>query len=93
MNGKPPQLAIDIANALSKFVINPLLLLIFAGGMLVFIYGIVEYMWGLTRGQNTNDGKMHMLWGLVGMFVMAAAYGILRFIASSLGAPATDYIK
>jgi hypothetical protein len=76
------------ANCLSRVIINPILALIFAIGLLVFIYGIVEYMAGLASdGKSKEEGKKHMLWGLIGMFIMVAAWGILRIIASTLNVP------
>ncbi len=68
----------------STVIIDPLLLLLFAAGLLVFIWGIVEYMWSLSQGENENTGKQHMLWGLFGMFVMVAAYSFRKIIANTL---------
>ncbi len=74
-----------LANNLSKFIINPILALIFAAALLVFIWGVVEYMWGLSKdGKNSPEGKQHMLWGLIGMFLMVGAYAILKVIANTL---------
>lgn len=73
-----------LAAKLTSVVINPLIALIFAAGLLVFIYGIVEYMWGLSSGENSNEGKQHMLWGIIGMFIMVVSYSILLIIAHTL---------
>lgn len=71
----------------NQVIINPLLLLIFAAGTLVFVFGMVEFMWGLSQETaHKEQGKMHMLWGLVGLFVMISAWAIIKLIASSLGA-------
>ena len=81
------------AGCLSTVIINPLLALIFALGLLVFVWGIVEFMWGMsTEAGKKDEGKKHMLWGLVGMFVMVAAYAIIKIIASTLGPSATQYL-
>ncbi|MSR71012.1 hypothetical protein EXS62_03155 [Candidatus Kaiserbacteria bacterium] len=75
-----------LVNCLAQYVINPLLLLLFAIGMLVFVYGTVEFMAGLSElNDKKEEGKKHMLWGLVGMFVMAAAYAIVKLIANTVG--------
>ncbi len=77
--------AANLAGCISDVIINPLLALIFALGLLVFIWGIVEFMWGLsTEASKKDEGKQHMLWGLVGMFVMVAAYSIIKVIAATL---------
>ena len=68
-----------------EVIINPLLALIFAAGLLVFVYGIVEFLWGLSNETDAkNTGKKHMFWGVVGMFVMVAAYAIIAIIKNSI---------
>ncbi|HYF12824.1 MAG TPA: hypothetical protein VD928_00800 [Candidatus Paceibacterota bacterium] len=74
-------------------IINPIIALIFAAGLVVFIWGLVEFMWGLsTDAEGKNDGKRHMLWGIIGMFIMFAAFGILRLIANTIGPEATQFL-
>ena len=78
--------ASELAGKLTSVIINPLIALIFAAGLLVFIWGIVEYIWGLsTDTKGKEKGKQHMLWGIIGMFVMAVSYTILKIIAGTLG--------
>jgi hypothetical protein len=79
-----------ICSFIDKFnaaVINPLLLLIFAIGTLVFTYGVVEFLWGLSQDtEHRQSGKEHMLWGLVGMFVMVSAWALIKLVAGAVGA-------
>ena len=80
--------ATELASKFSDVVINPLIALVFAAGLLVFVWGMVEYLWSLSNSAKDRDqGKRHMLWGIIGMFVMTASYTILKIIANSLGAP------
>ena len=71
---------------LENVIINPLLLLLFSAGLLVFFWGVIEFLLALNVNGKTSkeDGKSHMLWGLVGMFVMVSAYALLNFIASNV---------
>lgn len=67
-------------------IINPLIALIFAAGFLVFAWGVVQFMLGLANDTEAkNDGKKHMLWGVIGMAIMMSALGILRVIANTFG--------
>lgn len=69
-------------------IINPILALLFAAGLLVFMWGIVQFLIGLSGdSESKDDGKRHMLWGVIGMFVMVAAVAIVNLVASSIGAP------
>lgn len=76
----------QFANKLSDVIINPILALLFAAGLLVFVWGVVEFLAGQNGiGEGAGQkGKMHMLWGLIGMFIMVAAYAILKLIANTL---------
>ncbi len=67
-------------------IIDPLIALIFAAGFLVFVWGIVEFLFGLSQDSEAKDnGKRHMLWGVIGMAVMMSALGIIRLIANTFG--------
>lgn len=77
-----------LAAKLAEVLVNPLIALFFAAGLLVFIWGIVQFIWGLsTETDSKEDGKWHMVWGIVGMFIMVAAYSILQIIGRTVGAP------
>lgn len=76
-----------IAGCLARVIFNPLLALIFAAGLVVFIWGLVQYLYDLNvKGEPSSDGKSHMFWGMVGMFIMAAAFTIINIIANTIGA-------
>lgn len=85
-SGKCIESAQALVGCLTDVVINPILALIFAAGLLVFVFGVVEFMVGLSgeTGEKKEAGKRHMLWGIVGMFIMAAAYSILKIIANTI---------
>lgn len=73
-----------VAN-LATYIVNPLLLLLTAVGLLVFIWGLVEFLAALNGyGERTESGKQHMFWGLVGMFVMFSAWAIMHLIADTV---------
>jgi len=83
--------ATQLTRSLTTYVVNPLLLLLFAVGLLVFVWGIVEFLFDINvRGgggeaNSKNNGKQHMLWGIVGMFVMASAWAITQLISGTVG--------
>jgi hypothetical protein len=70
----------------NTFIINPVLAVLFAFAMLVFVWGIIEFLIAVNYSGDhgkQEDGKRHMLWGLIGIFIMVSAYAILEFIASN----------
>jgi hypothetical protein len=78
----------EFAGKFSSYIINPLLALLFGVGVVVFVWGLVQYLYALNvKGEQENEeGKKHMLWGLVGMFIMAAALTIIKIISNTVGA-------
>lgn len=77
----------QLVQALNTVIINPLLVLLFAAGLAVFVYGVAEFFFKFNiRGDEhaKEDGKNHMLWGIVGMFVMASAFGIIAVIQNTV---------
>ena len=62
------------------FIINPAILLIFTAGFFLFVWGLVQFLLNLDQGGENEDGKKHILWGIVGMFIMASVYGILALL-------------
>jgi hypothetical protein len=86
------QSARQLVDTLTSIIINPLLLLIFALGLLVFIWGIVEFLLSYNLkdfSDHKENGKKHMLWGIIGMFIMASAYTMVHLIENTFPTPLT----
>ena len=74
-----------IVSALVTNIINPALLLLSGVALLVFVWGIVKFLLALSQGEKgTNEGKAHMLWGVVGMFIIVTAFGIFSLLSSTV---------
>lgn len=79
------QAASEIMNRLNDLIIKPIILLVFAAGFFLFMWGLVTFLWNSKEGEIATDGKQHMLWGIVGMFVMVSVGGILTLILGTFG--------
>ena len=75
-----------IAQRLTNLIVNPLIALVFTAGLLVFFWGVIEFLLAINADGHSSkeDGKQHMLWGLIGMFVMVAAYALFNFLVSNI---------
>lgn len=62
-------------------ILNPLIGLLFALATVIFLWGIVSYVIG-SRGDDKRleSGKKIMLWGIIGMFIMVSAWGIVEIL-------------
>lgn len=77
--------ASNLVDRFVTYIINPAILVIFAAGFFLFIYGLVRFMWTLNQGGEATEGKQHMIWGIVGMLVMVSVFGIITLITDTFG--------
>lgn len=80
-----------VEGAIGKFVeiiINPIIYILATASLLVFIYGIIEFLSQGNNPERASTGKRHMFWGIVGLFIFIASVGILRLIANTVGSSA-----
>ena len=66
-------------------IVQPLVALIFALATLIFVWGIFGFFINGEDSDARKTGQMHILWGNVGMAIMVSVYGIIRFVASTVG--------
>lgn len=70
---------------INKAIINPLIILMFAIAAIYFIYGLFEFIKDADSSDAREKGKQHIIWGLIGMFIMVAVYFIMELILGTLG--------
>lgn len=75
------QEAIKLINNIKSFIINPIIGFMIAVAVVMFLYGIVEYIWSADNDEKLEIGKRHMIYGIIGMFVMIGVFGILNLIS------------
>jgi len=52
--------------------------------LLVFIFGIVKYIWAQGNEGAKADGKKIMLGGVIALFVLFSVWGIVGFLSADL---------
>lgn len=57
----------------------------FVVAVLIFLYGLVEFLAQANNEEIRNIGKRHMLWGIIGIAIMISVFGIMQLIISTLG--------
>jgi hypothetical protein len=70
----------SLLNRIITEILNPLIGLMFAVAIAVFIWGIVEFIWNADNEQKRDQGKRHIAWGLFGLLIMATVAGIIEII-------------
>jgi len=59
-------------------ILQPIAELLLVVAVLVFIWGLVEFIQGADNEVKRTEGRSHMLWGLVGIFIMISAIPIIN---------------
>ena len=75
----------QIINKITTEIINPAIYLLFAMATLMFVYGIVTYIAASGSPQGVQKGKNIMIGGIIGLFVMASAFGIVKILCNFFG--------
>jgi len=66
-------------------IIDPIVLLIFSAGVFLFTWGLVVFLLNLDNPEARKTGVQHMLWGILGVFIMATVFGIISIITETFG--------
>lgn len=59
--------------------------LLVAVALLVFFWGLVQFILNAADEDKRKEGKQHMIWGIVGLFVMVSVWGLVGFLGSVIG--------
>ncbi len=81
--------ALQFLKNVNKAILNPLIVLLFGIALLVFLYGVFEYVRGGDSEDSRSKGTQHMFWGIFGLFIMVSALGLVNFLANTVGADTT----
>jgi len=67
----------------NRLIINPLISLLFALAVVFFLYGVFKFLANQENETKRTEGKMHMVWGVVGITVMLGVWTILNIILTT----------
>jgi hypothetical protein len=77
---------------INRVIINPLITLAFAVALIVFFVGVFQFINSEAASDSKREqGKQKIMWGLVGMFIMISAYGIIRLILGTFSITPPKY--
>jgi len=69
----------------NRHIINPLILVLFALAFVQFFIGLFTFFKAKQEEKDLTQGKQHILWGIIGMAIMASVFGIMGFLMGTLG--------
>lgn len=76
----------SIIVSLQQQILNPLITLIALAAFLYFLWGLVQFIQAGATGSTLKDeGKRHMLWGVIGLAIIFGARAILALMSDIVG--------
>ncbi|HXK37617.1 MAG TPA: hypothetical protein VJ579_00930 [Candidatus Paceibacterota bacterium] len=69
-------------------IVNPLITLGFAVAIVYLAWAVLQYTMGGDKLEK-DKLKNSLIYGVVGVAIMATVFGIMKFIAASVGAPSS----
>lgn len=85
MNGEVPQGVKDFMAKVVSEIIQPIVGILFALALVYFLYGLTVFIMNAGDSAKRTEAKSHMVWGLVGLTVMVAAWGIITVAVGTFG--------
>ncbi|MFA6386346.1 MAG: hypothetical protein WCW04_01060 [Candidatus Paceibacterota bacterium] len=76
---------VTLMGSINRVIINPLIVFLFALAVVYFVYGLVRYLLTPENEEIRTSSKSHMLWGIFGMFIMIAVFGIMNILLKTVG--------
>lgn len=65
-------------------VVEGIIFLLMGAGLLVFLWGLVRFIVRAGDAKGVEEGRNHIIWGLVALFVMTTVWGIIKLIGGEL---------
>lgn len=70
----------SLLSKIASSIFNPLITLMIAVAVVFFIYGVVEFIGAANNEEARTKGKQHMVWGIIGLFIMVSVWGIMNVL-------------
>jgi large-conductance mechanosensitive channel len=66
-------------------VVSPIIYLLASLAIAYFVWGMVVFIQNADNQEERKKGYDHMIWGIIGLFIMVSAKGIINIILSTMG--------
>ena len=84
---------VPFLNKINDAILNPIIILLFAVAFIVFVWGVIRFVRASGNGEDLADGKRHILYGIIGMFIMVSVYGIINIALDTFGIDSPEYLS
>ncbi len=70
---------------INEVIIFPLMTFMLSVALLFFLWGAYEFVANADSDEGRTKGKLHMMYGIIGMLVMVSALAILNIALGTFG--------
>lgn len=74
----------SVMDKIKSEIIQPIIILLIAVAIGYFLFGLMEFVRNQDNETAQEEGKQHMLWGVIGVAIMFSVYGILHLINTTV---------
>ena len=75
---------IPLLEKIKTAIVDPIIYFLFALALVYFLYGVLELIRNADSEEARKIGQQHVLWGVIGMFIMVSFYGIMHVICNTI---------
>jgi hypothetical protein len=81
--GSLQQLGMEIIRFMETIIVP----FIMAMALLAFLWGVLQFIRKGNEPAEREQGRQFMLWGIIGLAVMASVWGLVRILTNTIGVP------
>ncbi len=75
----------DFLGKVNAKVINPAIEFAFIIALVVFLFGVMEFIRGANNEEKRKLGRSHIFWSIVGFLIMFGVWGIINILVNTFG--------
>lgn len=76
-----------IIDQIKEHILNPIIVLLFGVALVVFLYGLFQYLYnGKVGGESRDQAVQTIVWGVAGFVIMLSVFGIMTVIVDTIKA-------
>ena len=77
--------ASELVQKIAGLIVNPLIVVMFAFALVGFLWGVRSFIAHADDAEARMKSKEHIMWGILGMLFMVAAFSIVRIVLNTFG--------
>jgi len=74
----------ELLLSINEKILNPFIGILIGVATVIFLYGVIEFIAGAGNEEKRTKGKQHIVWGIIGLFIMVGVFGIINLILRTL---------